>query len=245
MRTIIIGLVAALGAACGTQPVKEKPVVEHKPPPDAKEGVGGGPDDGMAVSGLLGTLNDDQVFMVMNEHMAGFNNCFSRAEGSFVAGEVQLSFEVAPTGRVSSVHVSESDLGSWKVEDCLVQTASFLEFPRPDGGGPARFIFPFTWNEPARRLSKPVDETWGYETLRTNRALIRKCRETHRFEGPFHLTAYVGPRGTVLAVGFHAKRAPTKEFPACIVQAIEPIVFPDPGSRPVKYRALVEDLPDA
>lgn len=242
MRNLTLGLIAAALAACGPT-VNQKPTVEHKPPPDAKDPPPA--TDGMAVDGLLGTLNDDEVFGVMNQHMAGFNNCFDRTEGSFVAGEVQLSFEVAPNGRVASVHVSESDLGSWRVEDCLVQTASFLEFPRPDGGGPARFIFPFSWNEPARRLSKPVDEAWGYETLRANRRLIRDCRAAHRFEGPFHVTMYVGARGRVLSAGFHAKRPPTKEFPACVVQALAPVTFPDPGARTVKYRALIEDLPDA
>lgn len=244
MRTFILSLLATGFVGCGPTVKGSGPEVAHKPPPDT-DFKAPETDDGMAVAGLLGTLNDDQVFVVMNEHMAGFNNCFTRAEGSFVAGEVQLSFVVAPNGRVDSVHVSESDLGSWKVEDCLVQTASFMEFPRPDGGGPAKFIFPFTWNEQARRLSKPVNEAWGYETLRANRKLVRDCRAAHRFDGPFHLTMYVGPRGNVLSVGFHAKRAPTKEFPACIVQAIGPITFPDPGSRTVKYRALVEDLPDA
>lgn len=199
----------------------------------------------MAVEGLLGSLDDDQVFDVINQQMAGFNNCFGRSEGSFVSGEVQLSFVVAPTGRVSSVHVSESDLGSWKVEDCLVQTGSFLEFPRPEGGGPAKFIFPFTWNERARRLALPVNEAWGYATLRKHRDLIRGCRTTHGFDGPFHLTMYVGPRGNVLATGFHAKSAPSKNFPVCVVQTLAPVRFPDPGARTVKYRALVEDLPDA
>lgn len=243
---LLMGLagLASLLCACGPAPIRKTPdELEHKPPPDAQPPPPRS--DGMAVEGLLGTLDDEQVFSVVSEQMAGFNNCFSRAEGSFVAGEVQLSFVVAPTGRVASVHVSESDLGSWKVEDCLVQTAGFLEFPRPDGGGPAKFIFPFTWNEPARRLAKPVDEAWAYKTLRANRKIIRDCRATHGFEGPFHLTTYVGPRGTVLSMGFHAKNAPKRTFPACVVQALQQLTFPDPGARTIKYRALVEDLPDA
>ncbi|MGK0358344.1 MAG: hypothetical protein ACI9U2_000628 [Bradymonadia bacterium] len=243
-RTFFICLAGCALMACGPT-VQKRPSFEHKPPPDAESPPPQRRDDGMAVEGLLGSLDDDQVFDVINQQMAGFNNCFGRSEGSFVSGEVQLSFVVAPTGRVSSVHVSESDLGSWKVEDCLVQTGSFLEFPQPQGGGPAKFIFPFTWNERARRLAQPVNEAWGYATLRKHRDLIRGCRTTHGFDGPFHLTMYVGPRGNVLATGFHAKSAPSKNFPVCVVQTLAPVRFPDPGARTVKYRALVEDLPDA
>ncbi|MCB9538773.1 MAG: energy transducer TonB [Myxococcales bacterium] len=245
MRAPSLVLAALLLAACGPSPGTRGPgPIEHKPPPDDPRRPSAGPDDGMEVEGMQGTLDDDEVARVVSEQMAGFRNCFRRAPGAFVAGEVLLQFVVAPNGRVDKVWVAQSDLGSWAVEDCLVQTARFLEFPRPMGGGPARFVFPFGWNERARRLTAPIDEAWGYETLRKGRGAIDACREQHGFAGPFHVTAYVGRKGHVMSAGLHAPK-PAGDFAACAVTALGEMGFPNPGSRIVKYQALVEDLPDA
>lgn len=199
----------------------------------------------MTVQGDTGTLDDDQVRAVMNQHMAGFRNCFHRAEtGSYVSGNVLLNFVVGADGRVESVWVSRSDLGAWRIEDCLVATARYLEFPPPRGGGRARFAFPFAWNPAGARLSTPIEPAWGYPTLREHRAEIDACRRSHGFDGDFNLTVYVGRRGRVLAAGLDSDRAPGETFPACVVQLVEGLTFPDPGSRVVKYRVLVENVPE-
>lgn len=195
------------------------------------------------MEGLGGQISEFAVQSVMETQMAGFNNCFKHVAGSYVSGEVQLSFKVNTDGRVKEVFVSQSTLGSWPVEDCLVQTARFLEFPPPEGG-PARFIYPFMWNQAGRRLSQTMDASWGYPTLRKNRDTIRACRSTHRFEGPFHVTLYVGARGKVLSAGMHANMDSGDRFPACVVENIEAMTFPDPGSATAKYSILIEDLPD-
>jgi len=239
-RVIVLGVVLGL-AACGAnvdQSNRPRPVsIEHKPPPDER--------DGTAVSGTTGVLDDDEVRTVMHEHMAGFNNCFRHGAGSFVSGKVLLQFVVNQVGRVDQVYVFESDVGSWRIEDCLVQTARYLEFPHPGGGGGARFAFPLSYNEPGRRLSVPVDRAWGYTTLRKNRDPIRRCRNKHHFEGPFNLTIYVGRLGKVLSAGFDSPTQPGDAFPACVVEIVEALRFPNPGQKVVKYRALVEDLPGA
>ncbi|MCB9544769.1 MAG: AgmX/PglI C-terminal domain-containing protein [Myxococcales bacterium] len=239
----IMGLALVALAGCGTQgPTPPPPPdFDHRPPPDDPgPGQGGG---GMEVEGLLGRLSDYAIQEAIQAQMAGFNNCFQRAGGAFVNGEVQLSFLVGVDGRVREVFVSESSLGSWSIEDCLVQTARFLEFPPPEGG-PARFIFPFLWNDAARRLTRQMDAAWGYETVRGNRKLVRECRATHKVEGSFHITVYVGARGRVLDAGFHSAKPTGDRFPACIVEAVRSMTFPDPGAATYKYALLVEDLPD-
>ncbi len=239
---------ATLGAllllACGTTPARDGPgEITHKPPPDDPFRHRPQPDDGMEIEGQQGTLDDEEVSRVIEEQMAGFRNCFRHTAGTFVAGNVLLQFVVAPTGRVQTVWIAESDLGSWPVEDCLLQAARFLEFPRPSGGGPARFAFPFSWNERASRLSSPIGVEWGYEALRGKRVLFDACRERNRFKGAFHLTVYIGRKGQVLSAGFHADH-PAGDFAACAVTALNDVPFPNPGGRIVKYQTLMEDLPD-
>ncbi len=179
----------------------------------------------------------------MKLHYAGFNNCFRRAQGTFVAGEARLRFVVAKTGRVDHVWVVQSDLGSWEVEDCLVQAARFLEFPRPDGDARARFDFPFRWNTPNRRLSLGVDANWGYATLREHRQGLWQCRRNHGYEQAFTMTMYVGRKGQVLASGVASEEPASDTFAGCMVELLRGVKFPNPGSRIVKYVTLVENLP--
>lgn len=237
---LLPSLVAAVCLACGTVPPTKAPEVTHKPPPDDPRRVAP-PDEGMSVEGLQGTLDDDDVQRVIADQMTGFEYCFQRGSGTYIAGKVMLEFQVARSGRVRSVYVSESDLGSLVIEDCLVKTASFLVFPPPTGGGPARFAFPFAWNERGRRLSTPVPIDWGYPTLRDARDAVDSCRQAHGFPGPFHITAYIGRKGRVLSSGFHAAK-PAGDFPACVDQALKEMDFPNPGNRVYRFQALVEDL---
>lgn len=220
-------------AACGGQPPEGPRRYEHKVTPDG-DGTGA----------VTGSLAPDRIRTVMQQHAAGFNNCFKRASGSYVSGTARLRFVVGASGRVEHVWVAQSDLGSWAIEDCMVQTARFLEFPVP-AGGRARFDFPFRWNEAGSRLAQGLDEGWGYPALRRERESIERCRQLHGFDAPFRITAYVGRKGQALSVGMHAEQRVPERFVACAVHAVETVGFPDPGHRVVKYVALVEDLRDA
>ena len=141
------------------------------------------------------------------------------------------------TGRVEDVFVSRSNLGALKAEDCLVQTARYLEFP-PPAGGKARFAYPFEWNEPGRRLSQPVEVAWGYSVLASNRELYERCRTKFNYQGPFNLTIYVGRLGSVLSAGYDSGTGPGIDFPSCVVDVTRGLRFPHPGNRIVKYKSL-------
>lgn len=229
---------------CGPQPADHVAAgIDHRPPPDEKPRFGSRGEE-LEVDGLSGTMDEADVRNVMAANMAGFNNCFAKTPGSYVAGEVQLKFIIDADGRVKSVSVDESTLGSLAIEDCLIESGKFLEFPPPHGGGNARFLYPLSWNEAASRLSVPVDAAWGYEALRKHDPAIQQCRRTHSFIGPFYLTSYVGRGGMVLSAGFHSKTAPPPGFPDCVVQSLQDMRFPNPGTKIAKYVALVENLPE-
>ncbi|MCK6569586.1 AgmX/PglI C-terminal domain-containing protein [Myxococcota bacterium] len=228
-------LFAILLGACGAEkPRGERNVqyrIQHAESPDTR------------MADLHGHLADEEVRRVIEEQRAGFNNCFRQSPDAFISGNVELTFIVRETGRVADVFVSKSSLGALPAEDCLVQTARFLEFPAPHGGK-ARFAFPFEWNEPARRLSEPVPVDWGYAVLASNRERFERCRSKHDFQAPFNLLIYVGRLGTVLSAGFDSGLPPGNEFPSCVVDIVKGLRFPNPGNRIVRYRSLVEHLPD-
>lgn len=235
LRTSVVLLAAALAAACGgSKPRGERNIqykIQHSESPDTRQ------------SDLNGRLADDEIRRVMEEQQGGFNNCFRQAPDAFISGHVELTFVVKATGRVEDVFVSQSDLGSLTAEDCLVQTAKFLEFP-PPAGGRARFAYPFEWNEPGRRLSQPVEVQWGYSTLADHRELYERCRAKYDYQAPFNLTVYVGRLGSVLSAGYDSGSGPGVNFPSCVVDVTKGLRFPNPGNRIVKFHSLVEHLPD-
>lgn len=232
MRVLTSILLPLLLAACGG--TNHGHTVEHRPPPDAKDGEGQ----------YAGRLDAADVRRVIEQHHGGFDNCFRRGTATYLSGQVYVEFAVGGDGRVEHAQVARSDLGSWVVEDCLVEAAQFLEFPRP-AGGRARFAYPFSGRDVGRRMVSKADPAWGYKTLRSARRPINTCRARYGYQGPFHVTVYVGALGAVLDVGFDASERAAREFSACIVHTVRGLKFPAPRSgQMLKYRALVENLDD-
>lgn len=201
------------------------------------------PDEAFDPTGYS-ALAPQHVDAIFAENAAGLDNCKRRAAGPFVSGVVRLQFVLDERGRTETVFVADSDVGSYKVEDCLLQTARFLEFPVPPDSGRTQFVRSIPINEAARRISLPQPESWGYTALRARRDAFRTCRTRYSYQGPFHLTLYVGGRGRVLSAGFHARNITPEGFAACVVQVAEETEFPGAGDRVVRYRALVELLAD-
>lgn len=237
-------IVAATAAGCGGVQQPDAPSVNpitHAPNPDTPQSTG----DGMQVEGLWGSLDPDQISGVINEQMAGFNNCFRKSPGGFVSGEVHLAFVVDPRGRVEQISIARSDLGAWQIEDCLLKAGQFLVFPPPRGNARAKFAYPLLWNQAGDRLALPMQPAWGYGALTASKGSIERCRRQHGFNDDFNVTVYVGRLGQVVSAGFDSEVAPQDPaLPGCMVSAVEAMRFPDPGGRVVKYRALVEYAPE-
>lgn len=223
----------ALLTACGVAPTAENGTASHQRPPDSKLDPTGYPE-----------LAPHHVDAIFAEQQAGFSACGRDAPGAHVGGVARLMFLLEPTGRVEEVFVAESDIGSIDVERCLLTAARFLEFPVPPGSGRTRFIRAFPVNASARNSLSQQPESWGYPTVRGRRDAIRKCRADYGYDGPFHLTMFVGGRGRVLSAGFHARQPTPDGFADCVVRVMGETTFPDTGGQIVKYRALVEFLPD-
>jgi len=225
--------VSALG--CGGPVKNERDIqfrVQHAESPDTRR-----------EAPLKGSLDEDDIRRVFDEHAAGFNNCFRMSAASYVSGEVQLTVTVKPNGRVEGAFVSRSTLGAWKAEDCLLQQVRFLEFPVPQNGR-ARFAYPLQWNAEGQRLSTLREPAYGYATLARNRPVIDQCRETYGYQGPYTLTLYVGQMGQVLNAGFSSPDAPGDEFGACVVDVVQGLRFPSSGPVTARYVALMENLKD-
>lgn len=225
---------ALLVVGCSASPATDDPTGPiHQRPPDAAFDARG-----------YAELAPHHVDAIFAEQQAGFTNCKERQAGPYISGVARLQFLLNAQGRVDEVFVTESDIGSREIEDCLVRSASYLEFPLPPGSGAVRFVRGFPWNPMAARVARLQPESWGYTQIRARRDAIRTCRRTYGYEGPFHITAYIGGRGRVLSSGLHARQKMPDGFADCVTAVVRETIFPDAGAAVVKYRLLVELLPD-
>ncbi len=92
-------------------------------------------DDGFRVDGTRGRLSHYQAQTGIQGRAEELAECYEqRAPGDFIGGEVLIALDVQPDGSVGEARIAKSDLGSWEVEDCLLDEAGAIEFDPPDGG---------------------------------------------------------------------------------------------------------------
>ncbi len=195
-------------------------------------------EDNLAVSGLMGTIRQDQVENALNPRMGRFQRCFEQRMRAveLLGGSIRLAFRIHLDGSVAWVYPTETDVGDRDTERCILDVARSTRFPQPRGGE-AEFHWGFGL-DPDEGLRPPL--SWGDDSLRTAaeevRALGRRCNA----RGPGHtITAYIEPGGAVLAAGGTMPDENGEDALECILEAVRAIAMPDPGSYPAKITFTV------
>ena len=91
-----------------------------------------------------GSLSREDVLRVINKNIHAIQACYERAlmGNPALSGRVAMDWTVSTTGRVKSVRVRSSTIGSPKVASCISGVIKRWKFPRPKGGD-ANITFPF------------------------------------------------------------------------------------------------------
>ena len=185
-------------ASCG------KPARVAAPAPVADEGPSRAPyeatppEDEFEVISGVGTLSSEQVLAAVEPHVSEITACvYAHSDAApWLGGDIEVQWEVAPTGDVTTAILRKSTLGSWAAEACIVTLAAQLSFPKPKGG-PATVALPME--------IPPVKRPLSLDPLRVRGALIPgliKLQKACGEHADITATAYVGERGQVLSVGF-------------------------------------------
>ena len=186
------------------------------------------PDDGSSITGLMGTISQQAVQDTLEPRMESFMHCFETrlAAVQFLGGEIRMAFRIHTDGTVMWVYPAESSLGDRDVETCIVGVAQRAHFPRPHGGE-AEFSWGFALDPPGD-VRAPVSLASGGidELVESQENAVR----TQCGQGPYHVTAYVQPGGTVLAAGVATDSSDTAAHLDCVASAVRSWTFPDPGS---------------
>jgi hypothetical protein len=220
-----------LAAGCGGSSTPETTTPEHttRPRHERDEEAAS---EGVAVTGLMGTISQDAVRNALEPHMTAFARCFSNRMGDveFLSGDITMSFRVDTSGNVLWVYPSASTIGDRETETCVLDVARRSHFAAPHGGEAE-----FTWGfglDAAEDVRLPTSwpETHVAEVVTANRGALTSCGRTSGFS----ITAYVAPGGTVMAAGGTAPDADALPALDCVVTAVRGWTMPDPGSYAAK-----------
>ena len=160
-------------------------------------------DDGMEIEGLKGHLDPYDIETGVAKRSQALADCFhERARKEFyLGGEVELSFTVARDGSVKTVRPSRSSVGSWAVENCLLEVGMSMKFKKPKGGE-ADFSLPLDFD--ARRAANWWSEEKAEAEVAGRPSELRACAQEADAPDPQNVwvTLYLGNRGVVKSVGF-------------------------------------------
>lgn len=186
------------------------------------------PPDTLAVSGLRGTLTQQEIQGALDPKLPKLLRCVEqrRSEVEALAGEITLSFHIATSGAVAAVTPSASTLGDREAERCMLEVAEATRFPAPHGGE-ADFTWPLEIPIDAE-LRPPVE--LAADQVRSALAAGLSELAARCGGGQVIVTAYVEPSGEVQSVGAASPDIASPTQLDCVSEAVRALRFPSPGS---------------
>jgi TonB family protein len=144
-------ILAMLAAGCATTdgPQVERPgrsLTRGKPTSgyEVHEAAEAGDTDDLQISLQHGFIKQEAAQEALARRLPELTRCYERAGAAmgFAGGQVTLRFEVNARGETSDVRVTESRLGNFEVESCLLGVGRTVRFPRPKGNAAATVEYP-------------------------------------------------------------------------------------------------------
>jgi hypothetical protein len=181
----------------------------------------------VAVSGIKGTLNRDDVHQAMDARQRALNGCVQQARrgADWVSGALQFAFKVDSQGRVIQVRSLGSSIGHFALEQCIMQVLTETQFPAPSGRATAEF----TWGmnvEGVRggKLKQEHNRSVAASVRKHRRALWKQCEVPRRARYKF--TAYVSSTGQVISAGAITKPGPFEDKLPCLIEELSKLQLP-------------------
>lgn len=105
----------------------------------------GGPTVRPARAAIRGALSQEAIRRVVRRHLAEVRFCYEQGLQSnpSLEGRVAVTWIIGADGAVQNASLSSSELGSSRVEGCVVEAVRRWAFPAPDGGGIVGVTYPF------------------------------------------------------------------------------------------------------
>lgn len=240
---VAVPLVLLMAASCGGKaPPPAPPKVEEPPPRPTRIIVESDKDDdaqdGVTFVHKRGQMAQDTIQAGLQPHTQELTDCYMTKVGRrrWLGGHVVLHWDVKADGTVTSVKLSESDLGNWDIEKCLLESARAATFGKPVGGD-ADFTVPLDFS--ARGNAQIWDEDKSLRAIGGQLAKLDTCpdKKAKKAAKPVNVTVtlYVGPHGKTESVGFSSPNTEiTDEWMECAAKAATAWRLPDPRGQVAK-----------
>jgi hypothetical protein len=146
--SILAGLLASTG--CATQSSGEgaesgRTLTRGRPTSgyEVREAAEASDTDGLQINLEHGVISQEAAQEAVMRRWNELTRCYGEAGDStgFAGGPVSLRFVVDAQGATGEVRVTESRLGSFEVERCLVTVGRTVRFPRPQGNAGANIDY--------------------------------------------------------------------------------------------------------
>ncbi|MCH2109167.1 MAG: hypothetical protein MK135_07550 [Polyangiaceae bacterium] len=208
-----------------------------------EEDDGDDPGDGpLEMEQDCGGMNGNKVNRVVRRLQDDLGECLMSGYDAvdYFGGDVAFLVEVNRGGQAEQVFVESSNLGNYQVEQCMMDLLKDSRWPKPVGGlvGLARTNMGF---DPPEDVRPP--ESWTSNDISSflveNNETFQECGEG----GPYTITAYVAPDGQTLSAGVAHLDGAGDETAACLIETVERLTFPSPGSWAAKVSFQVGSSP--
>jgi hypothetical protein len=175
----------------------------------------------IAVSGLKGTLNKDDVHQTMEARQRHFDACIRQTQRTvgWVSGSVKYAFKVDSRGRVAELRPLTSTIGHRELEACLLSVVLETRFPKPSGRATAEFTWGMNVESPNARALAPLKAKAASALIRKHRReIIRDCELPRRAR--YKITTYVSTSGTLLSSGGFGSTSAAQDKLGCVLDQV-------------------------
>ena len=229
--------VLGCGGAAAPAPVAPAAVEDAAASDPDDDGDGGDDDDGVELVSDRGRIDPELAAARVAPHAAALDACYTEqlARRRWLGGTVELTWVVAVDGELAGVRLSQSDLGAWPIERCLLEVAAGVRFGKPQGHGPAEVTFPVSFAGGGAAVA--WDDEQARAAVGAKPSELRACAKPGGGD-PFNvaITLYLGTRGAVQSVGFAGPSPLAPAWADCAAAKIAAWKLPDPRGRIVKLQ---------
>jgi len=223
-------VVLALAACGGSKPPPPTPP-ESPPAPVAKRVPieDSEVEEGVTVVNARGHMEKEAVEAGLAPHSNELTDCYMKnaKRRKWLGGHVLIHWDIKKDGTLTAVKLmSESNLGAWPIEKCLLDVARSASFDKPIGGD-ADFTLPLDFTAP--RSSLPWSEDQALKAVGGQLVKLEQCDKKHVRQHDVTITLYVGPHGKAQSVGFSSDSVEINEkWAECATKAAMGWRLPDP-----------------
>jgi hypothetical protein len=183
--------VALVGfSACGSSPPPPQKPVEAAPKKVNRvliedEGHDEAPEEGVTFVRTKGSITKEAIEEGLAPHQTALAECYTQKVGKrrWLGGHVVLQWNLNADGTLASVKLTESDLGAWSVEQCLLDIAWGATFGKPNGGI-ADFTVPLEFS--AKGGSASWNEDQSLRAVGGQLAMLDDCDDFEFEPKPAH-----------------------------------------------------------